>query len=147
MASIKRIISMYLLSVFTATLFHFESKATECFFKTPFQSIIIITIDERGQASIGKDSFDTEGLTAELQKRFWGSYLGTGKMQEAVKVENAGVVPVGFQKSIFDAVKKAQQTALTDLCLQLHKKKFEDLTPKQKSKIKTKFPILFQQKF
>ena len=112
-----------------------------------FENIIVVTVDAKGKAMIGKDSFDMEGLSHELQQRFWKSYLGTGKMQDRVKLEYIGNVPSTFRNDANAAIKKAQQDALIDLCLQLHKKKFEDLSAKQQQKIKTKYPILFQQNF
>jgi len=112
-----------------------------------FQNTIVVTVDAKGKAMIGKDSFDMEGLSHELQQRFWKSYLGTGKMQQAVKLEFIGKVPSTFRNDAVAAIKKGQQDALVDLCLQLHKKRFEDLSARQQEKIKTKYPILFQQNF
>ncbi len=112
-----------------------------------FQNIIVVTVDSKGKAMIGKDSFDMEGLSHELQERFWKSYLGTGKMQDHVKLEFIGNVPSTFRNDATSAIRKGQQDALVDLCLQLHKKRFEDLSGKQQQKIKTKYPILFQQNF
>lgn len=112
-----------------------------------FQNIIVVTVDVKGKATIGKDTFDMDGLTQELQQRFWKSYLGTDKMQDKVRLEYTGNVSSTYRKNAIAAIKKAQQGALVDLCLQLHKKKYEDLSAKQQQKIKTKYPILFQQNF
>jgi hypothetical protein len=112
-----------------------------------FQNIITVSVNAKGQAFIGKDTFDSEGLSKELKQRFWKSYLGTDKMQDKVKLEFAGSASEEIRKTITSAVRKAQKDALTDLCLTLHKKMYEDLSVKQQKKIRTKYPILFQQKF
>ena len=131
----------------TASLFGLHSLANNIKPFHFFENIIVVTVDAKGKAMIGKDSFDMEGLSQELQQRFWRSYLGTDKMQEKVKLDYIGNVSPAFKKNVIAAIKKAQQGALIDLCLQLHKKKYEDLSAKQQQKIKAKYPILFQQNF
>lgn len=136
----------YLVLILVTSLFYLGSLASSRSLHF-LQKTIEIAVDAKGKAMIGKDSFDMEGLSHELQQRFWKSYLGTGKMQDRVQLKFIGNVPTTFRNDALAAIKKAQQDALIDLCLQLHKKKFEDLSPKQQQKIKTKYPILFQQNF
>jgi len=124
-----------------------NSSANSQKYFTTDKKIIVISVNEKGQAFIGKDSFDMEGLTEELHQRLWKSYLGTSKMQDEIKLEFTTAVSSDIKKNSIEAIRKAQQTTLIDLSLQLHKKRFEDLTAKQQEKIKTKYPILFQQKF
>lgn len=113
----------------------------------PPRKIILITVNSQRLAIIGRDTLELEKLTSELQQRFWKSFLGTGKMQDAVKLEYNGDVPADYRTETINAIKKAQQNALIELCLQLHKKKFEELSSRQQEKIKRQYPILFQGNF
>ena len=147
MSSKKQILpNLYLLFILSC-FFPVKTKAeTSSSFSIP-QEVILISVHSDNTALIGKDTFDMEGLTHELQQRFWKSYLGTGKIPIELKVHYDKTPTVAEQKTITDAIKKAQQNALTELCLQLHKKIFDDLSERQQDKIKKRFPVLFQQKF
>jgi len=54
---------------------------------------------------------------------------------------------MGTRSAAMDAIKSAQQKALTEVCLEKHKKRFDDLNENQRNKIKKQFPVLFQQTF
>lgn len=137
------------LSWLILVLYSFSIKTrAENYFTVPVpQEIILISVQSHNEAMIGKDTFDMEGLTHELQQRFWKSYLGTGKIPIELKVHYDNNPTATEQKSVTDAIKKAQQNALIELCLQLHKKTFDELSERQQDKIKKRFPVLFQQKF
>jgi hypothetical protein len=109
----------------------------------PEKSITII-VNEKGNALIGRDTLPMDQLAAELQKRLWKSYLGTGKMYKAIHLQFTGEVLMGVRSSAMDAIKQAQKNALIEICLQLHKKLFEDLSSRQQKKIQKQFPVLFQ---
>lgn len=106
--------------------------------------IITISVNEKGWVMIGRDTLTIDQLPDELQKRLWKSYLGTGKMYDAIHLEFTGQPPVVIQKSARDAIKEAQRKALIDVSLQKHEKRFEDLSSRQQQKIKKHFSVLFQ---
>ena len=111
------------------------------------QKIITINIDEKGRIFIGKDTLTTDQLSDELQKRLWGSYVGTDRMYDAIHLEFSSVVSESILTGVKKAIHEGQKKALTDLCLQKHKKLFEDLNNHQQRKIRKQFPVLFQQNF
>lgn len=120
----------------------------EKYFTLPYShEFILISVQSENEAVIGKDTFDMEGLTHEIQERFWRNYLGTGKISIQLKVDYNTTPTAGEEKTVTTAIKKGLQNALTELCLQLHKKTFDELTQRQQDKIKKHFPALFQQKF
>lgn len=107
--------------------------------------IISIIVNPSGMAVVGRDTLTVTQLTPEIQSRLWKSYLGTGKMYDALKVIFAGDVPAEVQKATLEAVHEAQQKALTDYCLDKHQKRFGDLNSNQQKKIRKQFPVLFQE--
>lgn len=111
------------------------------------EKIITITLIKKGLATIGKDTFSTDGLTTELKLRLWRSFTGTGKMQDEIKLQSDKNVSSANQAAMINAIKKAQQEVLIELCLQLHKKRFDELNERQQDKIKKQYPVLFQQTF
>lgn len=108
------------------------------------QKIITISVNEKGWVMIGRDTLTIDQIPDELQKRLWKSYLGTGKMYDAIHLEFSGQPSAVIQKTTRDAIKEAQGKALTDICLQKHEKRFDDLSSRQQQKIKKHFPVLFQ---
>ena len=108
------------------------------------QKIITISVNEKGWVMIGRDTLTIDQIPDELQKRLWKSYLGTGKMYDAIHLEFIDQPPAVIQKSAREAIKEAQRKALIDISLQKHEKKFEDLSSRQQQKIKKHFPVLFQ---
>jgi len=82
-----------------------------------------------------------------LQKRLWKSYLGTGEMYDAVHLEIAKAARTDIISNVKKAIKEAQGKALIDVCLQKHKKLFNDLSSRQQEKIVKQFPVLFQQDY
>ena len=108
---------------------------------------IIVTVDKKGYVFIGKDTLTTIELSNELQKRLWKSYMGTDKMYDAIHLEFNGEVPMNIKESVKNAIREGQKKALTDICLQKHKKRFEDLSSGQQKKIMKQFPVLFQQEY
>ncbi|HMU46765.1 MAG TPA: hypothetical protein PKC72_10380 [Chitinophagaceae bacterium] len=122
--------------------------------KTPYTSytitqekIITIVATADGMVYIGNDSMTTEELTKELKTRFWKSYLGSGKLYDRIKLSFEGEVLMGTRGAVMDAIAEGQKLALKDICLEKHKKLFEDLSAKQQAKLKKQFPILFQTDF
>jgi biopolymer transport protein ExbD len=111
------------------------------------KKIITVTVDEKGYVFIGKDTLTPDELPDELQKRLWKSYMGTDKMYDAIRLEFSGEVTASIKGSIKNAIHEGQKKALTDLCLQKHKKLFEDLGNRQQRKIRKQFPVLFQQEY
>ncbi len=106
--------------------------------------IISVIVNTNGMALVGRDTLTLTQLTPEIQSRLWKSYLGTGKMYDALKVIFAGDVPEEVRKATLEAVQEAQHKALTDYCLDKHHKRFDDLSSNQQKKIRKQFPVLFQ---
>ena len=94
---------------------------------------------------MGRDTLTVTQLTTEIQRRLWKSYLGTGKMYDALKVIFAGDVAEEVKKVVLESVHEAQQKALTEYCIDKHRKRFENLSSGQQKKIRKQFPVLFQE--
>ena len=107
------------------------------------EKIIAITVNEKGQAFIGRDTLSLEELSPEVQKRLWKSYMGTGKMYDAIHLQFTGEVASGIKKSALDAIQLAQKNALTEICLEKYKKVFDKLSSRQQKRIEKQFPVLF----
>lgn len=138
---IKRLL---FLSLFFTSL---SSKAAGNIQKINPQKIITVSVNEKGWVMIGRDTLTIDQLTDELQKRLWKSYLGTGKMFDAIHLEFTGQPPTVIQKSARDAINEAQRKALIDISVQKHEKRFENLSSRQRKKIKKQFPVLFQNNY
>ncbi len=108
---------------------------------------IVITVTEKGMAITGRDTLTIIELTDELRTRLWKSYLGTGKMPPRIQVIYDEKVPSSIKEEIEKAVREGQAKALTEICLQKHKKRFDEISSSQQKKIKKRFPVLFQQKY
>jgi hypothetical protein len=130
-----------LISLFFISL---SSKATGNIQKNIPKKIITVSLNEKGWVMIGRDTLTIDQLTDELQKRLWKSYLGTGEMFDAIRLEFSGLPSAVIQKSARDAIKEAQRKALVDISVQKHERRFEDLSSRQQKKIKKQFPVLFQ---
>jgi biopolymer transport protein ExbD len=108
---------------------------------------IVIRVVANGTIYMDRDTLVSDMLAKTLRERLWKSYTGTGKMYSSVRLVFDGEVLMGTKAAVMDAIKDAQQKALTELSLQKHKKTFESLSPRQQSKIKKQFPVLFQEQF
>jgi hypothetical protein len=113
----------------------------------PPRKIITIIVDPTGMALIGPDTLYISALAPEVQRRLFKSYMGTGKMYDAIRLEFHGEVLMGTRGAAMDAIKLGQSNALKEVCIHLHKKYFADLTPRQQKKIRRQFPVLFQDSF
>ncbi len=111
------------------------------------EKIITIKLLPAGTAVIGRDTLDFDAMSKELQQRLFRSYMGTGKMYDAIKLEFAGEVMTETRDAAKVAIQKAQQNTLKELCLEKHKKFFEDINSRQQEKIRKQFPVLFQTNF
>lgn len=112
-----------------------------------YHEIIVVSVQSETEVVIGKDTFDMEGLAHEIQERYWRNYLGTGKISIELKVQYNTTASTNEEKTVTAAILNGLQNALTELCLQLHRKTFAELSERQQGKIKKRFPSLFQQKF
>jgi len=111
----------------------------------PFQQkTLIINVDVKGQVSIDRIKIETEDLPRELQQRLWRSFVGNGKMPQAIKLQFESELPPESTKTIFEAVKQGQQRTLNILSLHKYKNKFENINSRKQDKIKKQFPVLFQ---
>jgi hypothetical protein len=108
------------------------------------KKIITILVNEKNLAFIGRDTLLLQDLATELQKRLWKSYTGTGKMYDAIHLQYSGEVVTVIKDAAIKAIQLAQKNALTDICLEMHKKLFDTLSKGQQRRIKKQFPVLFQ---
>ena len=111
------------------------------------EKVISITINENGFAISGRDTLPLVELAEEIHLRLWKSYLGTGKMPDRIVVKYLGTGVVSHKGETEKAIKEGQQKALQELCVQKHKKRYEDISDNQKSKVKKQYPVLFQENF
>ncbi|HKB44271.1 MAG TPA: hypothetical protein VKC90_07770 [Chitinophagaceae bacterium] len=109
--------------------------------------VITVTVDDKGYVFIGKDTLTSIELSDELQRRLWKTYMGTDKMYDAIHLDFKGEVSMNTKESIKKAILEGQKKALTDICLQKHKKLFDDLNSHQQRKIRKQFPVLFQREY
>lgn len=109
--------------------------------------VITVTVDDKGYVFIGKDTLTSIELSDELQRRLWKTYMGTDKMYDAIHLDFKGEVSMNIKESIKKAILEGQKKALTDICLQKHKKLFDDLNSHQQRKIRKQFPVLFQREY
>lgn len=110
----------------------------------PLKSITI-TIEPGGRVFMGPDTIYVADLAPDLQERLWKSWLSTGKMYERIDINFRGEVLMGVKSATLDAIKDAQNKTLTAVCLQKYKLSYENLSAKQKSRLKKQFPVLFQE--
>jgi hypothetical protein len=108
------------------------------------QRVIDIKVIPSGTIFMGVDTLRAEGLSKVLQDRLWKSYVGMGKMYDAINLTFEGNVPQSFRSATISAIKTAQQKALTELCVEKYEKEYVNLEQKQKDKIRKQFPVLFQ---
>lgn len=111
------------------------------------EKFITVVVKPNGNVIIGRDSLNMDQLADELQRRLWKGYMGTGKMYDGIKLSFEGEVLMGIRNSAMDAIEKAQKKVLTEVCLEKHKKLFENLSTRQQAKIKRQFPVLFQESY
>lgn len=108
---------------------------------------ITIIIGDKGYALLGTDTLDVDQMALEITKRLWKSYTGTGKMYSAIHVKYNGEVTELDKSLALKEIQTAQKNALIEVCLQIHKKLYEDLSDRQQRKIQRQFPVLFQSSF
>lgn len=113
--------------------------------KTAAEKILLVKVSETGAISVGRDTIGSDELARYIQDRLFKSYLGTGQMHDRIKFEKADSnVPDVVIETILKEIQQGQKRALTDLCLQKHKKLFDDLEQKKQEKLKKQYPVLFQ---
>lgn len=70
---------------------------------------------------------------------------GLGLMHHQMKLVEADPhIPDLVTDAVINEIKEGQKRALTELCLQKHRKLYENLSSKQQEKLKKQFPVLFQ---
>jgi hypothetical protein len=106
--------------------------------------ILVINITEKSQAIIGRDTLTFEDLSKEIETRLWKSYLGTGKMHTSLQINYHKDLTETAKSSAIAAIKKGQTGALTLLCLEKFKNRFDQIGERRQEKIKKQFPVLFQ---
>lgn len=106
--------------------------------------IINVKVNASGIITIGRDTVSSDDVAMYIRERLFKSYTGTGKMYDAIKLTLEG----SPEQVVVDVVKKeiasGQKKALTELCLEKHKKVFDDISSRQQAKLKKNFKVLFQ---
>ena len=106
--------------------------------------IITVKVNTSGIIYVGRDTISSDDLALYIRERLFKSYTGTGKMYDAIKLVKDGEP----ENVVFEIVRKeiinGQKKALNELCLEKHKRLFEDINSRQKDKLKKNFPVLFQ---
>jgi len=133
-----------LISVIFILCFVIDAKAGANTSSSFSKKIITITVNEKGQSLIGRDTLTTEELTIELQKRLWKSFTGRGTTYDVIRLQFSGEVSSEIKNAVIKAIQLSQKNALTEISLDKHKKLFESLSHSQQRKIKKHFPVLFQ---
>jgi len=112
------------------------------------EKTLLIQVDETGLIKIGRDTVGFDQLARYIQERLFKSYMGTGQMHDRIKLEKTeAFVPEPVMEDILKEIKEGQRRALSELSILKYKKGFEALDNKKQSRIKKKFPVLFQQTF
>ena len=109
--------------------------------------IITVNVNGSGIIYVGRDTISSDELAMYIRQRLFKSYTGTGKMYDAVKLAVTG----DPQSIVIEIVKKEIANGLSrtldELCLEKHKKLYDDLSSRQKSKLKRNFKVLFQDSY
>ena len=109
------------------------------------EKILLITLRETGLITVGNDRVGSDELARYIQERLFKSYMGTGLMHHKIKlVKTDSHIPDLVTDAVINEIKEGQKRALTELCLQKHRKLYENLSSKQQEKLKKQFPVLFQ---
>ena len=109
------------------------------------EKILLVTLQETGLITVGNDMVGSDELARYIQERLFKSYMGTGLMHHKIKlVKTDPHIPDLVTDAVINEIKEGQKRALTELCLQKHRKLYENLSPKQQEKLKKQFPVLFQ---
>jgi hypothetical protein len=112
------------------------------------KKILTVVINENGAVSVGRDTLSADNLARYIQERLFKSYLGTGKMQDAITLKkNSDAIPDMVTDVIIQEIKEGQKKALTEICLQKYRKGFDSIDERKQDKLKKQFPVLFQQEF
>ncbi|HSU27415.1 MAG TPA: hypothetical protein VLJ68_03480, partial [Chitinophagaceae bacterium] len=69
------------------------------------EKVITVTVTEIGMTLIGNETFTMDGLVVELQTRLWKSFLGTGKMYDAIILKYEGNVDSLTRETVIKAIK------------------------------------------
>ena len=110
--------------------------------------VITVTLNENGSVSVGRDTVSSDNLARYIQERLFKSYLGTGKMQDAIALKKTSdAIPEMVTAVIIKEIQEGQKKALTEICLQKYRKIFDSLDVRKQDKLKKLFPVLFQQTF
>ena len=106
--------------------------------------ILTIVVGADGKISMGRDTLLTTELAKEIKNRLWKSFLGTDRMHDVIKLEISGEASPTIRTAVIEAIHEGQKMALKEICVEKHKKYFEDLSSSHQQKIKKQFPVLFQ---
>jgi hypothetical protein len=106
--------------------------------------IINVKVNVSGIITIGRDTVSSDDVALYIRERLFKSYTGTGKMYDAIKLAKEGEPEKVVMDVVLKEIASGQKKALNELCLEKYKKVFEDISSRQKAKLKKNFPVLFQ---
>lgn len=134
----KRLLFLFLLLPFTSIAMADKS---------PSPKVLSISLSKYNQVFMGRDTLAVSDLAKEIKNRLWKSYLGTGKMYDAIAFNAETGSTDESKDAVIKAIKEGLQMALKDICLEKHKQYFENLSVQKQEKTRKQFPVLFQDDF
>lgn len=116
--------------------------------ENPAEKVLLVTVDETGTVTVGRDTINSDNLARYVQERFFKSYLGTGKMHDLIVLKRTTTeVPDLVTEVIAKEIQEGQRKALTQVSLQKYRKTFDNLDKRKQDKLRKQFPVLFQANF
>ena len=114
----------------------------------PGEKVLLIQVESSGLIRVGRDTVGTDNVARYLQDRLFKSYMGTGQMQDRIRLEKSDPdIPEMVLEVVLNEIKSGQQRALKELCMQKYRRYFEVLDKKKQAKLRKQYPVLFQSTF
>ncbi len=111
----------------------------------PGEKVLLIQVESSGLIRVGRDTVGTDNIARYLQERLFKSYMGTGLMQDRIRLEKLDPdIPEMVVEVVIKEIKDGQQRALRELCMQKYRRYFETLDKKKQEKLRKQYPVLFQ---
>lgn len=112
------------------------------------KKILLLKVDSTGIIIVGNDSLNSYSLATYIYDRLYGSFKGTGRMHNKIKLETENSnIPDKIIEAISNAIMEGQKRALTNLSIQKYSDQFENISTRRQDKLRKKFPVLFQTDF
>lgn len=114
----------------------------------PGEKVLLVQVESSGLIRVGRDTVGIDNIARYIQDRLFKSYMGTGLMQDRIRLEKSDPdIPDLVLEVVLNEIKSGQQRALRELCMQKYRKYFEVLDKKKQAKLRKQYPVLFQSNF